>query len=243
MFNLKPGTKHENWFVFDIESNGLYDEVTEIFCIVIYDFNRKQTFSYGPDRITDALDHLAAADCLIGHNILFYDIPVLKKLWPGFELFNSSALQIIDTLICTRLIWPKEKLEELDSEIYYRLPNKLRGSASLKAWGYRLSDKKIDFKDFSEFSEEMLTYCIQDVNVTAKLLQLIQQQSIHSEALELEHQFATCIERQIRSGFPFDTDAALSLVDKLSVRSKQIEDKLKETSVVEDVGQNVQVND
>tara|TARA_R100001224_G_scaffold59825_2_gene35521 strand:+ start:2602 stop:4410 length:1809 start_codon:yes stop_codon:yes gene_type:complete len=228
MFNLKPGTKHENWFVFDIESNGLYDEVTEIFCIVIYDFNRKQTFSYGPDRITDALDHLAAADCLIGHNILFYDIPVLKKLWPGFELFNSPALQIIDTLICTRLIWPKEKLEELDSEIYYRLPNKLRGSASLKAWGYRLSDKKIDFQDFSEFSEEMLAYCIQDVNVTTKLLQLIQQQSIHSESLALEHEFATCIERQIRSGFPFDTDAALSLVDKLSVRSKQIEDKLKE---------------
>ena len=228
MFNLKPGTKHENWFVFDIESNGLYDEVTEIFCIVIYDFNRKQTFSYGPDRITDALDHLATADCLIGHNILFYDIPVLKKLWPGFELFNSSALQIIDTLICTRLIWPKEKLEELDSEIYYRLPSKLRGSASLKAWGYRLSDKKIDFQDFSEFSEEMLAYCIQDVNVTTKLLQLIQQQSIHSESLALEHEFATCIERQIRSGFPFDTDAALSLVDKLSVRSKQIEDKLKE---------------
>ncbi|QDP62773.1 MAG: putative DNA polymerase [Prokaryotic dsDNA virus sp.] len=228
MFNLKPGTKHENWFVFDIESNGLYDEVTEIFCIVIYDFNRKQTFSYGPDCITDALDHLATADCLIGHNILFYDIPVLKKLWPGFELFNSSALQIIDTLICTRLIWPKEKLEELDSEIYYRLPSKLRGSASLKAWGYRLSDKKIDFQDFSEFSEEMLAYCIQDVNVTTKLLQLIQQQSIHSESLALEHEFATCIERQIRSGFPFDTDAALSLVDKLSVRSKQIEDKLKE---------------
>ena len=226
MFNLKPGTKHENWFVFDIESNGLYDEVTEIFCIVIYDFNRKQTFSYGPDRITDALDHLAAADCLIGHNILFYDIPVLKKL--GLALnYLIFCFTTIDTLICTRLIWPKEKLEELDSEIYYRLPNKLRGSASLKAWGYRLSDKKIDFKDFSEFSEEMF-HCIQDVNVTAKLLQLIQQQSIHSEALELEHQFATCIERQIRSGFPFDTDAALSLVDKLSVRSKQIEDKLKE---------------
>ena len=59
MFNLKPATKNENWFVFDIESNGLYDDVTEIFCIVIYDLVREQTFSYGPDRITDALDHLA----------------------------------------------------------------------------------------------------------------------------------------------------------------------------------------
>lgn len=228
MFNLRPVTKNENWFVFDIESNGLYDDVTEIFCIVIYDLVREQTFSYGPDRITDALDHLATADCLIGHNIIFYDIPVLKKLWPGYELFDSSSLQIIDTLICTRLIWPKEKLEELDSEVYSGVPTKLHGSASLKAWGYRLADKKIDFKDFSEYSEEMLLYCIQDVNVTKRLLFLIQGHSVHPEALDLEHKFATCIERQIRSGFPFDIDAALSLVDKLELRSKQIEDKLKE---------------
>ena len=67
------------------------------------------------------------------------------------------------------------------------MPGGLKGSASLKAWGYRLSDYKIDFKDFTSFSEEMLSYCIQDVNVTHKLFQHIQKQNIAHSCLELEH--------------------------------------------------------
>ena len=148
---MRPASANDRWLVFDLESDGLYDKVTKTHCIVIYDITSKQTFSYGPDRITDALAHLATADVLVGHNILFYDCPVLEKLYN----FKSKA-RIIDTLICTRLIWPKEKLYELDTEQYPQVPAKNRGSASLKAWGWRLADHKIDFKDFSEYSQEML---------------------------------------------------------------------------------------
>lgn len=156
LFPLKPNSS-EKWYVFDLESNGLYDDVTEIFCIVLYDVVRKQTLTYGPDSIDDALALIADADCLIGHNIIFYDIPVIKKLFPSVL---SKQQQILDTLICTRLIWPKEKLYDLDSDEYHKVPPGLRGSASLKAWGYRLSDYKIDFKDFSEYSQQMLDYCM-----------------------------------------------------------------------------------
>ena len=76
-FNLKPSSTSENWYIFDVETNGLYDSVTEIFCIVIYDVTRKQTVTYGPDSIDSAIEHLHRADVLIGHNIIFYDIPVL----------------------------------------------------------------------------------------------------------------------------------------------------------------------
>jgi len=220
---MKPGSKNESWLVFDIETNGLYDKVTKVFCIVIYDINREETFAYGPDRIDDALAHLATGDVLIGHNVIFYDVPVLQKL----HSFNCKT-RILDTLICTRLIWPKEKLYDLDVQLYPEVPKNYRGMAGLKAWGYRLSDNKIEFKDFSEYSEEMLVYCKQDVSVTSKLWRHIANQGYPEQALKLEHDFALAINKQIRAGVSFDVDAAIDLVDNLRAREAQLETELKE---------------
>jgi len=152
---MKPASANKTWLIFDLESDNLYDDVTVVYCLVIHDIGRQQTFTYGPDHIADAIAHLATADVLIGHNIIFYDLPVLQKL----HSFNTKSC-IIDTLICTRLIWPKETLYELDCKQYPQVPSKLCGSASLKAWGWRLADHKIDFKDFSVYSQEMLDYCM-----------------------------------------------------------------------------------
>jgi DNA polymerase I-like protein with 3'-5' exonuclease and polymerase domains len=221
---MLPGSSGEHWLIFDLESDGLYDNVTVIHCIVVHDIGLQQTFSYGPDCIADALAHLATADVLIGHNILFYDIPVLNKLHPSVQLNG----RIIDTLICTRLIWPKEILYTLDDEQYTQVPKGLKGSASLKAWGWRLADHKIDFKDFSEYSEEMLAYCQQDVAVTKKLWQHITKENYPQPALKLEHDLALAIEKQIRAGIPFDVDACLDLVDSLRAKEAELEAHLKE---------------
>jgi DNA polymerase I-like protein with 3'-5' exonuclease and polymerase domains len=220
---MKPSSVSESWLIFDCETDGLYDQATKVHCIVIYDINLKQTFSYGPDSIAAALAHLATADVLIGHNVIFYDIPVLQKL----HSFDSKS-RIVDTLICTRLIWPKELLYELDTEQYTEVPKKLRGSAGLKAWGYRLADNKIEFKDFLEYSQEMLDYCVQDVAVTTKLFKRIQEQNYAESSLKLEHNFALAINKQIRSGVPFDLDAALDLVDDLRAKQSKLEAELKE---------------
>ena len=222
---MKDDSGIKKWYVFDLETNGLYDEVAKIHCLVLHDLNRDQTFTYGPDSIAAGLEHLATADVLIGQNILFYDIPVIRKLYP---FYTFAAARIIDTLITTRLIWPKEKLYDMDTEQYTQVPPKLRGSASLKAWGYRLSDYKISFKDFKEYSEEMLAYCIQDVNVTTQLFRHTQKQTCSEAALKLEHDFALAIEKQIRSGFPFDVDACLDLVDDLRTKQATLEADLKE---------------
>ena len=222
---MKDDSGTKKYYVFDLETDGLYDEVTTIHCLVLHDLNRDQTFTYGPDSIAAGLEHLATADVLIGQNILFYDIPVIRKLYP---FYTFAAARIIDTLITTRLIWPKEKLYDMDTEQYTQVPPKLRGSASLKAWGYRLSDYKISFKDFKEYSEEMLAYCIQDVNVTTQLFRHTQKQTCSEAALKLEHDFALAIEKQIRSGFPFDVDACLDLVDDLRTKQATLEADLKE---------------
>ena len=222
---MKDDSGTKKYYVFDLETDGLYDEVTTIHCLVLHDLNRDQTFTYGPDSIAAGLEHLATADVLIGQNILFFDIPVIRKLYP---FYTFAAARIIDTLITTRLIWPKEKLYDMDTEQYTQVPPKLRGSASLKAWGYRLSDYKIDFKDFKEYSEGMLAYCIQDVSVTTQLFRHTQKQTCSEAALKLEHDFALAIEKQIRSGFPFDVDACLDLVDDLRAKQATLETYLKE---------------
>ena len=224
-FPLKASSETEKWYVVDLETDNLYDKVTKIHCLVLYDVQRKQTFTYGPDDIASGLEHLARAHVLIGHNILFFDIPVIRKLYP---FYTFKAARVIDTLICTRLIWPKEKLYELDEEQYTEVPKGLRGSASLKAWGYRLADYKIDFKDFSEYSKAMAEYCRQDVAVTTKLFEKVQSQNYSEPALKLEHDFAGCIEAQVRTGFPFDVDAALDLVDNLRTKETELQTHLKE---------------
>ena len=221
-FKTTADSENESWLIFDLESDGLYDNVTKIHCLVIYDIQSGRTFSYGPDAISNAINHLDSADVLIGHNILFYDIPVLKKLHQ-----TQFKARIIDTLICTRLIWPKETLYDLDEEQYQEVPPKLKGSASLKAWGYRLADHKIEFQDFTEYSQEMLDYCIQDVRVTEKLWNHIINQKYPESSLVLEHDFAQKINEQIRTGIPFDVDRCLDLVDDLRTKKQKLEHELK----------------
>ena len=224
-FKMSPASENERWLVFDLESDGLYDNVTVIHCIVIYDIQTKQTHRYGPDLIVSAIDHLSSGDVLIGQNILFFDIPVLQKLFPDTAKFRG---RIIDTLICTQLIWPKEVLYDLDTEQYPEVPKNLKGRAGLKAWGYRLSNYKIEFKDFSAYSEEMLLYCEQDVRVTLQLFQFIQKQNYAESALKLEHDFALAINKQVRAGFPFDVDACLDLVDVLRAKKDELHAKVME---------------
>ena len=224
-FKMSPASENERWLVFDLESDGLYDNVTVIHCIVIYDIQTKQMHRYGPDLIVSAIDHLSSGDVLIGQNILFFDIPVLQKLFPDTAKFRG---RIIDTLICTQLIWPKEVLYDLDTEQYPEVPKNLKGRAGLKAWGYRLSNYKIEFKDFSAYSEEMLLYCEQDVRVTLQLFQFIQKQNYAESALKLEHDFALAINKQVRAGFPFDVDACLDLVDVLRAKKDELHAKVME---------------
>jgi len=217
--------ENKKTYVFDLETNGLYNDVNEIYCLVIHDIKGELTTTYGPDSIALGLEHLAKADILIGHNIIFYDIPVIRKLYP---FYTFRAVQLIDTLVCARVIWPKELLLEEDNIADYDIPSKLRGSASLKAWGYRLLDNKIDFKDFSAYSEEMAAYCRQDVQVTYKLFDHIQKQNYSQTALDLEHDFARAINDQVIVGFPFDIDASLDLVDELRQRKEELDQTLQQ---------------
>jgi len=166
--------------VFDLETNGLLHNSTRIHCIALYNgetdtieaFN-DEPYTKNPKElpmgsgysITTAISYLEVADVIIGHNIIGFDIPVIKKLYP---YFNPTGV-IIDTLLLSRLYHPN--LLDIDKKSNY-IPSKLFGRHSLEAYGHRLGEYKDEFgmtTDWKEWSQEMQDYCIQDVTVTKKL--------------------------------------------------------------------------
>ena len=96
--------------------------------------------------------------------------------------------KVFDTLVATRLIWANVK--DTDNKLLKAgtLPGKLFGSHSLEAWGYRLGNYKGDFKGpWDTFTQEMLDYCVQDVEVTASLYAKCINENYSQQALDLEH--------------------------------------------------------
>ena len=156
--------------VFDIETNGLLQDVTTIHCLAIHDLTTNQTVSYNDEGnqepIVRGIQRLADADQIIGHNIIGYDIPVICKLYPWFE-----RPYVIDTLLLSRLYHPD--MVNLDKKhVWDGMPLKLYGKHSLEAYGHRLKEHKGDYgsnSDWKTWSQEMEDYCIQDVKVTTKL--------------------------------------------------------------------------
>lgn len=228
-------------YVFDIETDGLYDATTKIHSLVLGDVDTGEIISctdngIGYQPVHSGLQLLAEADEIIGHNIICFDIPVIRKLFPDF---NPKG-KVTDTLVCSRLIWPDMR----DTDFGYKrkhpeFPGNLIGSHSLKAWGYRLKDNKDVFgetTDWKDWSEEMQTYCEQDVKVTLRLFNLIESKQYSMEALALEHQFATIIQRQEHHGILFDTQKAGVLYAELVAKRDAINDELQKVFPPKDEG-------
>ena len=160
--------------VFDLESNGLLNDVTRIHCIAIYDSTTDEIETYNDEKnnkysITEGLNKLLVADTIVGHNIIGYDIPCISKLYNFF----APRCRVVDTLLLSRLYHPNRF--ELDEEKQYAgMELQHFGRHSLRAYGYRLGEYKGKFgqtSDWSEWSQEMEDYCVQDVTVTTKLWQ------------------------------------------------------------------------
>lgn len=208
--------------IFDCETDGFLSDVTKIHSIVLKDIDTKKVYSYKYDEIDKGLKLLSDATFLVGHNILKYDLEVIKKLYPNFKYKGK----VFDTLLVSRLIWTNRTDEDFKLK---QVPSKLIGRHSLEAWGYRVGLRKGDFiktGDFSKWSAEMQTYCELDVKVTYELYNLILKQNYSPEAIELEHNFAECIIRQEAHGFHFDVASAKKLYASLANRRLELENTL-----------------
>ena len=123
-------TKHDSkttptTLLFDIETTPLPADRTEIHCIVTLDYETGEIERYndtGQEQpITRGVTTLMDADTLIGHNIIGFDIPVIKQCYPFFE----PRGRIVDTLVLSRLYHPdmltmdkKSQVEGMPTKLY-----------------------------------------------------------------------------------------------------------------------------
>jgi len=191
--------------VFDIETDGL--NPSKIHCIVAID-EHDNIYKFKPDKIDEGVEFLSKANTLIGHNIVGYDIPAIKKL-TGVDLAESSKL--VDTLLISRLLKPTRE-----------------GGHSLEMWGYRLKFHKSDQPEWDVFTEEMLEYCIKDVQLNKKVYEILQKYSegFSAESIELETSVAKILHEQERVGFKFDMEKGVMLLSQLQARMKEVEDEV-----------------
>ncbi len=205
-------------YCFDIESNGLLRETTEIHCIVLKDIDTGEVHT---KPVLDAIDLLEKAELIVGHNIVKFDIPVLRKLH-GFV----TKATIFDTLIATRLVYPDIAGQDFATQNF---PRDCIGRHSLRAWGYRIGNYKGDYDGgFTHFTKEMLDYCVQDVEVTYALWLRIQQKGYSEQAMQLEHEVVTAIHEQEQHGFTFNTKKAEELYTLLNTRLYEIKEELQQ---------------
>jgi DNA polymerase I-like protein with 3'-5' exonuclease and polymerase domains len=214
-------------YIFDIETNGLLDELTTIHCLVLRNVDTNEVTVFQKSDIGLGLKWLMEAELISGHNVIKFDIPAIQKLYPWFTVDKPKVL---DTLVCTRLIWAAIKERDVDLMRKEILPRNLFGSHSLKAWGHRLQCFKGDYDGgWDTVSQEMIDYCVQDTEVTMTLYNKIVEKKYSPQAIELEHKIAWLMAKQERNGFTFDEQSAAKLYGKLSQRRADIERELKET--------------
>lgn len=214
--------------VFDGETNGFLKAVTKLHCIVSIDPRNRSVYRFKPYTLQACLNYLHTLHVIVGHNIIGFDLPVMKKLY-GWEPLPHQI--ILDTLWMSRMYNPD-----------------LEGGHSINAWGERLGNKKIEYYpihdnqqphyapdanpkdnpgwDTSVYTENMGIYCEQDVVVNVdlfnKLLDLLQNFSWRSIICEMET--AVIIQRQMEAGFCFNYQEADMLHAKLMERQQELED-------------------
>jgi len=194
--------------VFDIETDDL--KATKIHCIVAQDVDTKTIYTFPPDKVQTGCRFLATADTLIGHNIIGFDIPMVHK----FSDVDLSNIPVIDTLVLSRLFNPNRE-----------------GGHSLEKWGYKLGYHKIEFSDYLNYSEDMLNYCIRDVELNAVVLAELRKESkgFDKECIAIEQRIADIIKQQEVNGFKFDTEHGLLLLAELREKKQSIEDEVHNT--------------
>jgi len=198
---------------FDIETDGL--DATRVHCIcAMLDNDESTVYNFiGEDNGRFFEDWLVSegVQTLVGHNIINFDIPVLRDVSGSAFDFNLR-----DTLILSRLASPN-----------------IEGGHSLRNWGLTLGEYKGDYEGgWDEFNFDMLEYCKQDVRVTKELdkwmVEAEKLGNLDKESIDLEHRVAELIKEQEDNGVLLKEGEAYELLAVLKEKVLEAEDKVRE---------------
>lgn len=198
-------TPLKKYLILDIEADGLTPSV--IWVCITKDIQTGEVRTWlGPKGLKEYLEGFI----LVGHNILWFDIPVLNRLW-GTAI---DPLRCLDTLVVSRLI---------NSWDYSR--------HSLAYWGERLGLDKIEFNDWSKLTDEMIEYCIRDVDVNEKVFEFLRK-FIEDErlqrAIDLEHKAAIICTEMHYNGFGFDIGKCEELYARVQKELEELDGAIQQ---------------
>ncbi len=197
--------------LFDVEADGLDPKV--LHCIVAIDVDNNDLYSFDNTEIDEGIELLSKADKLIGHNIIGYDIPAIKKV-TGIDL---SHIKAVDTLVLSRLFKPTRE-----------------GGHGLESWGYRLGFNKGNYGQtdgaWDAYTPEMLEYCRNDVLLNLKVYNALKFESkgFTAQSVRLEHSVAKIINDQRENGFVVDQRLAMTLVAQFEEKLAEIVQQVQE---------------
>lgn len=206
-----PGdSPNYDYLIIDIETDPI--PATQIYCAVVKTYDGKETWKFRPSDLGALKDFIDEKNknpktVWVGHNVLGFDAPTLNRLL-GTNIDLRSCC--VDTMVLSYLFKPNFK-----------------GGHSLNAWGKRLKFEKIDFSDFSSgFSEEMLTYCERDVDVTLMLLRRLSSYMVETgwtnKSSFIEHQMMRIIDTVQKKGVSFDVDLANKTLNELLEKQEEL---------------------
>lgn len=133
-------------YIFDIETDGLYHEVTKIHCLSYYHIEENKSATLTDLQEIKEFIHQPNIT-LIGHNIIRYDIPVLEKL-----LGTTYQGGVIDTLAISWYLFPDRPKHGLESYgVEFKIPKPL-----IEDW------ENLDLKDY-------IHRCERDVEINTVL--------------------------------------------------------------------------
>ena len=150
---------------------------------------------------------------IIGHNLIGFDVGILDRVWN----VHISRDTVVDTLYLSRLYNPSQD-----------------GGHSLRNWGTILGGTgKLDFTDYDGgLSDEMIEYCIADVELTEqvhKWLELqLHKEGFSQQSIDLEHRVGWLVTEQERNGFKLDCNNAEKLMMDLMFEMNNIEASLQD---------------
>lgn len=245
--NGKLNMKKRRAFVIDLEANNLYPYQTQVWTLRIKrvktdEWLKINPFSFDGDVRQEVINFIFGGmeqgdECpvIAFHNGLGYDLWVLWKDFNidfqiGPDKLCGLDVQFFDTLYASQ----------------YLLPDR-EGGHSLKSWGIRMGDHKIDYRElaiekgvitkkdpdgaeFRSWIPEMDIYCEKDCLITEQIfLDMFRQVTVEAtfSAFKLGQKTFYLMAAQGFTGFKFDRVKAISLQPRIENMINDLKDEIE----------------
>lgn len=190
--------------LFDIETDGLFVTVSKAWIIGFKDLDTglRTAWLQGDEGWKEVFNR---ARLLVGHNIIGYDLPVLKKL---FNWVPHKDCNIHDTMLMSQ------------AQNYRRFES---GRHRLEDWGLFFRYPKGDYSDWSQYTPEMLIYWERDIDLSCKVYtylleefnRMAEKNPKIRQSIRNEHSVAKFASRAEVAGWLFDRKACVKLLEEM----------------------------